>query len=163
MLKYQGAAVVLQEVPDEISLAINISNCPYRCVGCHSKNLQEDIGHSLSKDFPKLLKKYKGLITCVCFMGDGGEQLALLDYILESHQQGLKVCLYTGADRIVGTNLILLCGYLDYIKIGHYESERGGLGSKTTNQRMYKIEHHFKEDWLIDITHKFWKDCEKGE
>ena len=158
-LKYLGYSIVCQEIPDEVSLAINVSGCPHKCEGCHSKYLWEYEGHYISDDLEALLQKYKGLITCVCFMGDGGEQLTLLDYILESHQQGLKVCLYTGADKIVNTNLILLCGYLDYIKIGHYESERGGLSSKTTNQRMYKIEHHFKEDCLIDITHKFWKDC----
>ena len=161
MLRYQGAAIVLQEVPDEISLAINISNCPYRCIGCHSKSLREDSGIPLAKDFLRLLEKYQGLITCVCFMGDGGDQLALLGYILASQQRGIKTCLYTGSDKIVHTNLMLLCRYLDYIKIGHYEPKYGGLSSKTTNQRMYQIEHCKDEDRLTDITHKFWKDYEK--
>ena len=37
MLKYANFDIVFQEVPDEVTLAINISNCPNQCVGCHSK------------------------------------------------------------------------------------------------------------------------------
>lgn len=44
MLKYVDARVVFQEIPDEITLAINISNCPCHCKGCHSQYLAEDIG-----------------------------------------------------------------------------------------------------------------------
>jgi len=35
-LKYTGYAVTLAEVPEEISLTITISNCAFRCHGCHS-------------------------------------------------------------------------------------------------------------------------------
>ena len=44
MLKYYNAMVVFEEIPDEITLAINITNCPCHCVGCHSKFLWEDVG-----------------------------------------------------------------------------------------------------------------------
>lgn len=47
MLKYVDARVVFQEIPDEITLAINISNCPCHCKGCHSQYLAEDIGKPL--------------------------------------------------------------------------------------------------------------------
>ena len=36
MLKYVNTGVVFQEIPDEVTLAINISNCPCHCPGCHS-------------------------------------------------------------------------------------------------------------------------------
>ena len=39
MLKYANFDVVFQEVPDEVTLAINITNCPNQCPGCHSKNI----------------------------------------------------------------------------------------------------------------------------
>ena len=39
MLKYVNTAVVFQEIPDEVTLAINISGCPCRCPGCHSHNI----------------------------------------------------------------------------------------------------------------------------
>ena len=48
MLKYVDSKVVFSEVPDEITLAISISNCPGTCKGCHSPWLREDIGESLT-------------------------------------------------------------------------------------------------------------------
>ena len=39
MLKYLNCQVTFAEVPDEISLCINITNCPNRCPGCHSPEL----------------------------------------------------------------------------------------------------------------------------
>ena len=39
-LKYVEYAVTLEEVPTEISLTISISNCRFRCHGCHSAYLQ---------------------------------------------------------------------------------------------------------------------------
>ena len=46
-LRYAEWAVTLEEVPREISLTISISNCLYRCRGCHSPYLQEDVGEPL--------------------------------------------------------------------------------------------------------------------
>ena len=39
MLKYVNTDIVFQEIPDEVTLAVNISNCPCRCPGCHSQYL----------------------------------------------------------------------------------------------------------------------------
>ena len=44
IMKYVNESVVFAEIPDEVTLAINISNCPCRCPGCHSKFLWGDIG-----------------------------------------------------------------------------------------------------------------------
>ncbi len=70
-LKYIGAAVTLAEVPREISLTVSISNCRFRCHGCHSPELQQDVGRMLLPDLGALIHRYKGLITCVCLMGEG--------------------------------------------------------------------------------------------
>ena len=35
MVKYLETKVVLSEIPNEITLAINITNCPCVCKGCH--------------------------------------------------------------------------------------------------------------------------------
>lgn len=35
-LKYVECTVTFEEVPTEISLTISISNCRFRCHGCHS-------------------------------------------------------------------------------------------------------------------------------
>ena len=62
-LKYKGASIVLQEVPDEISLAFNVSGCPVKCRGCHSKYFWEYNGELLSQDIDKWLNKYQEYIT----------------------------------------------------------------------------------------------------
>ena len=38
-LRYVETAVTLAEVPREVSLTISVSNCLYRCSGCHSPYL----------------------------------------------------------------------------------------------------------------------------
>lgn len=69
MLKYVDAKVVFAEVPDEVTLAINISNCPCQCKGCHSSYLAQDIGEPLDlQHLTDLIDSNKG-ITCVCIMG----------------------------------------------------------------------------------------------
>ena len=50
MLKCCSYDVVCQEIPDEITLAVNISGCPNRCPGCHSPWLWEDEGEALTED-----------------------------------------------------------------------------------------------------------------
>jgi anaerobic ribonucleoside-triphosphate reductase activating protein len=47
-LKYLNTQIVFQEIPDEISLAINITNCPNNCKSCHSEYLKQDIGEELT-------------------------------------------------------------------------------------------------------------------
>ena len=55
-LKYVEHSVTMAEVPLEISLTISISNCVYRCHGCHSQYLQEDVGKPLIPDLDKLIE-----------------------------------------------------------------------------------------------------------
>ena len=47
-MKYVDTLVSFSEIPDEITLCINISNCPNKCEGCHSSWLQENIGIELN-------------------------------------------------------------------------------------------------------------------
>ena len=69
-LMYKGYSVVFQEVPGEVSLAINISGCQHHCPDCHSKYLWNNEGAAfLERDLGSIIDKYDGLITCVCFMG----------------------------------------------------------------------------------------------
>lgn len=136
-LKYAGYDVVFQEVPREISLAIDVTNCPYRCRGCHSPYLQEDIGNYISDDLEQLLDKHEGLISCVCFMGGDQNKEDLKNLLSFVRSKGLKTCLYTGTGQI--EMVADLLQYLDYIKIGPYIESLGGLNSPTTNQKMYHI------------------------
>ena len=50
MLRYVDYDIVFQEIPDEVTLAINLSNCPNRCKGCHSPHLLENVGESLTEE-----------------------------------------------------------------------------------------------------------------
>ena len=47
MLKYVDTAITFSEVPDEVTLCINLSNCHFHCSACHSKYLWEDVGEEL--------------------------------------------------------------------------------------------------------------------
>ena len=50
MLKYFDVAETLSEFPDEITLCINISNCPCHCKGCHSPLLQQECEYAESNE-----------------------------------------------------------------------------------------------------------------
>jgi len=134
-LKYLGYSIVFQEVPNEVSLAINISGCPYKCRGCHSEYLWEYKGNYLCDDLFGLIEKYKGLITCVCFMGGDQNPSDLLYCFHIVKQFGLKICLYSGNDD--EASLAQLASHCDYLKVGHYDEHLGGLDSPTTNQKFY--------------------------
>ena len=158
MIKYYNAMVVFEEIPDEITLAINITNCPCRCVNCHSKFLWEDVGTELTfEELERLIKENDG-ITCVCFMGGDANPKEINDlatYISAKNMCGykpLKIGWYSGKDELSEDIDIRL---FDYIKLGHYDEKFGGLDKETTNQRLYKIAHD--KESLIDITSKFWR------
>ena len=151
MLKYVDAKVVFAEVPDEVTLAINISNCPCQCKGCHSSYLAQDIGTKLTfNEVRKLIKKNSG-ISCIAFMGGDSEpkRIEALASCVTNHYQ-LKVAWYSGRQEL--SKDIELSNF-NFIKLGPYKEEFGPLNSRTTNQRFYKV--NGKE--LLDITSKFWK------
>lgn len=136
-LKYAGYSIVMQEVPDEISLAFNISGCPHRCEGCHSEFLWNDIGDGLLENMDHLLDIYGDHITCVCFMGGEQNTDELLTALWRVRARGLKTCVYAGCDTV--DNLQDILPFVTYLKLGHYDREKGGLDSPSTNQRMYYI------------------------
>lgn len=137
-LKYIGYSIVFQEVPNEVSLAINVSGCTYKCRGCHSRYLWNYNGEFMMKNLNNIIQENLDFITCVCFMGGDQNQEELLyhlKYIRDKY--GLKTCLYTGCDDI--TQLNAFFPYLNYLKVGRYNEELGGLNALTTNQKMYQI------------------------
>ena len=154
MLKYVDTKVTFAEVPNEISLCINISNCPCACKGCHSSYLAEDIGNKLNSDSIKeLINNNKG-ITCICFMGGDSNPLevdALTHFIKINYP--IKTAWYSGRQEL---SKDINLNNFNFIKLGPYIEDLGPLNSKTTNQKFYKIE----EGKLIDITNLFWKDCD---
>ena len=153
MLKYVDTMVTFSEVPDEISLCIEISNCPCHCKNCHSPYLADDIGEPLDlQHLTDLIDSNRG-ITCVCIMGGDANPSEVDDIAqdIKEYYPELKVGWYSGRQEL--SKEINLENF-DAIKLGPYIEELGPLNSKNTNQRFYKIE----ENKLIDITNLFWKD-----
>lgn len=151
MLRFVNYDIVFQEVPDEVTLAINISCCPNRCKGCHSPYLMEDVGKVLDEDvLADLLKKYKSAITCICFMGgdnDTTEINRLAAFVRNNH---MKTAWYSGKQNFSESCSL---SNFDYVKLGAYVERLGGLDSPTTNQRFYKI----MNGRMVDITKRFTK------
>ena len=145
--------IVFQEIPGEVTLALNLSGCPCHCPGCHSQHLWEDIGEPLDASLiDDLLARYGSMITCVCFMGgdQDPEEVARLAQNIKSsitnHQLPLKVAWYSGRMNFPAKDVF------DYVKLGPYIEALGGLKSPKTNQRLYK---RVGDEWQ-DITSSFW-------
>lgn len=174
MLKYVDTKVVFAEIPDEITLAINISNCPCHCKGCHSPYLAEDIGKVLIHynkqgdnyitSVDEIIESNLG-ITCVAIMGGDSEPILvneLAKYIKCNYDDSLKVAWYSGKSEI-DQNIDLK--NFDYIKVGPYIEEKGPLNNPNTNQRLYEVNRLSKlpdRFSLKDITYKFWKNEDIG-
>lgn len=161
MLKYVETAVTFAEVPNEITLCINISNCPCHCKGCHSPYLVEDIGKPLvGMVLREMIENQLG-ITCVAFMGGDNDPESinrLAEYLKtwnDDKINKLKIAWYSGRQEL--SKDIQLKNF-DYIKLGPYIEELGPLNCETTNQKMYKIEYDGNNSYkLIDITYLFRK------
>lgn len=163
MLKYLNTAVTFAEIPNEVTLCINLTNCPNRCLNCHSPYLQRDIGDVLGYNTLKaLIEKNKG-ITCICFMGGDSDpdQVALLAFKIKKEFPDLLVAWYSGKQELPKDFPIK---WFNYIKVGPYIESLGSLDKKTTNQKFYRIqalkEVSEKGDRLYgleDLTYLFWK------
>ena len=135
-------------------LPLNVSGCPCRCPGCHSKFLWADRGEDLTDEtLSALIHETKGTITCVGFMGGDGDPAEvdrLAQHVL-SHHPHLKIGWYTGRTAI---SPLIDQQHFDYIKVGPYLRHLGGLDSPRTNQRMYR---RSPDGSFEDITSRFWK------
>ena len=155
MLKYVGYDIVFQEIPDETTLAINLSLCPNRCKGGHSPYLWEDRGDELTAEaLDRMVSGFAGEVTCVCFMGGDNapqEVAALARHIRQSWHGQFLTAWYSGKpgfpkdfDRTA----------FDFVKLGPYIPEKGPLNKPTTNQRLYRI---MPDGTNLDITDRFWR------
>lgn len=151
MLKVASYDIVFQEIPGEVTLALNLSNCPCHCPGCHSQHLWEDIGEPLDEALlDGLIARYPSLITCVAFMGGDADPEEVIR--LAAHIQGLKTAWYSGRPATPDNFTYPLASF-EYVKFGPYIESLGGLKSPQTNQRLYK---RVGQEWE-DITSSFWK------
>ena len=168
-MKVASFDIVFQEIPGEVTLALNLSNCPCHCPGCHSPHLAEDIGEPLTEELLSgLIDRYGAMITCVAFMGGDAEPEEVAKWaewikalpFMEGSGVGLSplhTAWYSGRPSFPNTlnNQIIpnTPTPFDYVKLGPYVEALGGLKSEKTNQRLYK---RVGDKWE-DITSVFWK------
>lgn len=149
-MRYTNCQIVFQEVPKEISLAFSISGCSLKCDGCHSKDLwNKNNGHIMDKYILKSkIEKYSNLISCVLFYG-GEWESDLIKFLDICKEYNMKTCLYTGLDDIPYD----IKSKLDYLKIGKWNKNLGGLRNKNTNQKFLDLKEN------KDITYMFWESA----
>ena len=158
MLKYLFKSIIFSEIPEEITLGISISGCQIHCNGCHSRDLWEDKGTQLTrKGLENLIISNEG-ITCLLLLGGEHDIDTLINlfYYVSVTFPKIKTAWYCGLDMIPKDKEEIL-DYLDYVKIGHFDLNLGGLDSPDTNQKLYKVNHTQEGNKLIDITYKFLK------
>lgn len=155
MLKYANSDIVFQEFPDEVTLAINITGCPNGCPGCHSSYLQRDCGERLTlQSVEDMLRPYAGGVTCIGLMGGDAhpdEVMALARQIRQHYEGRIKVGWYSGRQNPPAN---FQAEVFDYVKFGPYVEKYGPLKSRTTNQRLYRIDRGAQ---MVDITARFWQ------
>ena len=186
MLKYVDTKVVFSEIPDEITLAINLSNCPCHCPGCHSSYLAEDIGKVLTYyRIEKLLEQNKG-VTAICFMGGDNDPKLINHYarlIKKSyieHTEAIYKIYWnralSGEDFLFDNNATLLKFIPNPIKTAWYSGRQELAKEIDINNFDFIKLGPYQEDRgplnnpntnqrfyqvtngkLVDITNKFWK------
>lgn len=148
MIKYipELTDVVLEEIPDRVTLALEIPNCQGSCPGCHSSFLKLDIGKELTPDEADRLIDDNFGINCLLLLGEGNDPEALLSLAAHVRERfpRLELALYSGRLEVEPE----IYAAFDFVKVGPYVEALGPLNEPTTNQRLY---YHGN-----DITSRFW-------
>ena len=163
MIKYvpQMTSVVMEEIPDRVTLAVEISHCRGNCPGCHSPFLKEDIGEVLTEEIIDALVRNNFGVDCFLFLGEGRDPEALCALAAHVRTLGLIPAVYSGRREVDD----LLWESFDYVKVGPYVEELGPLNKPTTNQRLYRALGPEEEAPTVsvhagrrfaDITARFW-------
>ena len=161
MLKYTNTDIVFQEIPDEVTLAVNLSGCPCHCPGCHSPQLWGDVGEPLTDEaIDCMLAHQPAGVSCVALMGGDANPAEVISIAsrLKQRYPNLKTAWYSGR-TLLAKEVDL--NNLDYIKLGPYLSHLGPLKSPKTNQRLYLVQHRRNTEpgnILQDLTPRFWRN-----
>ena len=136
MIKYvpQLTSVVMEEIPDRVTLAVEISHCRGNCPGCHSPFLKEDIGEPLTPALIDALVRDNFGVDCFLFLGEGRDPETLCALAAHVRSLGLAPAVYSGRPEVDE----LLWEAFDYVKVGPYVEALGPLNKPTTNQRLYR-------------------------
>lgn len=143
MLRLADYDIVFQEVPNETTLALNLSECPHHCPGCHSPQLATSLGEELTLPILDNLLATYPYVTCVAMMGGDNDLDSVLKVAQAIRLRKKKVAWYTGMTELP---IDWPIDQFDFIKVGPYVEALGGLKSPTTNQRFYRIVDGKMED-----------------
>ena len=167
MIKYvpEMTSVVMEEIPDHVTLAVDISNCRGNCVGCHSPFLKEDVGEELTPEIISGLVADNFGVDCFLFLGEGRDPQRLLELAAHVRSLGMIPALYSGRREVDGD----VWEAFDYVKVGPYIPDNGPLNNPQTNQRLYRVlspdekapegtEFRMRASGrrFVDITPRFW-------
>ena len=112
-MKYFTQGVVFSEIPDEITLELGISNCPFRCEGCHSPFLQQDVGTKLTLEVLRELIENNDGISCILFSGGSPKEVEEVCHYISILYPDIKTAWYTDSLKAgiqgVANVLALLC------------------------------------------------------
>lgn len=163
-------SVVMEEIPDKVTLAVDISNCTGLCEGCHSPFLRTDIGLELTPERVESMLADNFGVNCFLFLGEGNDHQALMSlasYIRSSHPS-LALAIYSGREKVEDE----VFQAFDYVKVGPYRPSCGPLNNPSTNQRLYRVRRMSdgfsagklsstlssggSDYFLEDITSRFW-------
>lgn len=136
-LPIMNKGITFTEIPDEIAVYFEVGNCECRCKGCHSEYLWGDTGAKWmdAEDMLAYAERQAVADTIVLMGGLHNGVLKediLYDFVVPFQLEGYKVGIYTGEEEAPNW-----CYDLDYLKVGAYKEELGGLDKETTNQRFY--------------------------
>ncbi len=141
MIKYVPSmtSVVLEEIPDRVSLAVDISNCTGLCEGCHSPFLRKDIGEELTLDVVRALLDDNFGVNCFLLLGEGNDHTALINLAVDIRKAypALEIALYSGRESVEDD----IYRAFDYVKVGPYRPSCGPLNNPATNQRLYRVHY----------------------
>ena len=164
MIRFVSTEITFREVPNEVCRSFSISNCGLHCPNCHSPELQQDYGRELDENlFTQFLYRDEDTVSCYVFLGEGNDSKKLKRLLTLCKRKNYKTCVYTGHKGIDVGNTYF--GLIDYIKVGAYIEELGGLESPTTNQRFYKLTYSYDTNTVgyTDLTYKFQKNVKTSK
>jgi len=146
MIRYSSCTVTLSEMPGYTTLVFSLQGCKVHCPDCHSNYLwDEEAGIPLTTErFISAIGDCDGLINAVLFLGDIEDSF---HYATLAKACNLTTGIYTGKN-IEGCDDYFK--YFDYVKIGPYDKDLGGLESPTTNQR------YIRTSDMKDLTYLFY-------
>lgn len=164
MLKYYDYAITFAEFPDEICLAVNITNCPGFCENCSEPWLKNDVGVELTNaEIDKLISEHKDITVFGLMGGDSDHEdvIRIARYIHDKYIN-IKVGMYSGKEYLSKR----LLNVLDLYKIGRWimpkgeasewhKTNNGAIQFPWSNQLLFEKTIIDDEEVWENITYKF--------